>query len=257
MGRAPCDSKVPEREILTGGAGLLSSNGVVSGQIPRNCLLQGLVDPIFPFEGLTPLGELHLNPCVHGVNSAVGHLRRSDLNFPMSEEDQQTPQPPKKEAEDAPEAPAPAPAPAPTIPLKPASNAPRPAAPTPAAPAPTVQLKVPGASSAPKTTPLKTQPLASGVGVGDTQELPKATVQLGAATQALGAPTALSAGQAATLHTAGAGEDEEPDTLANILSIVAFVFALAVLGLQLSTTSKWVSQEEPVNHPSGWNALIE
>lgn len=202
-----------------------------------------------------------------------GELRRgspatirpeSDLNFSMSEEDQQTPQPPKKEAEDAPAAPAPtiplksasdapkAPAPAPTIPLKPASNAP-----TPAAPAPTVQLKVPGASSAPKTTPLKTQPLASGVGVGDTQELPKATVQLGAATQALGAPTALSAGQAATLHTAGAGEDEEPDTLANILSIVAFVFALAVLGLQLSTTSKWVSQEEPVNHPSGWNALIE
>ncbi|MEE3179256.1 MAG: hypothetical protein VX317_06205 [Verrucomicrobiota bacterium] len=181
----------------------------------------------------------------------------------MSEEDQQTPQPPKKEAEDAPAAPAPtiplksasAPAPAPTIPLKPASGAS--GAPAPAAPAPTVQLKAPGASSAPKTTPLKTQPLASGVGVGDTQELPKATVQLGAATQALGAPTALSAGQAATLHTAGAGEDEEPDTLANILSIVAFVFALAVLGLQLSTTSKWVSQEDPVNHPTGWDALIE
>ena len=42
-----------------------------------------------------------------------------------------------------------------------------------------------------------------------------------------------------------------------ILSIVAFVFALAVLGLQLATTSKWVSQADPVNHPSGWNALIE
>ena len=181
----------------------------------------------------------------------------------MSEEDQQTPQPPKKEAEDAPAAPAPtiplksasAPAPAPTIPLKPASGAS--GAPAPAAPAPTVQLKAPGASSAPKTTPLKTQPLAVGGAAGETQELPKATVQLGAATQALGAPTALSAGQAATLHTAGAGEDEEPDTLANILSIVAFVFALVVLGLQLATTSKWVSKEDPVKHPSGWNALIE
>ena len=219
---------------------------------------------IFPLEGLTLLGELHLNRCVHGGNSAVGDLRRSDLNFAMSEEDQQTPQPPKKEAEEAPAAPAPtiplkpassaptAPAPAPTIPLKAASGAP-----APAAPAPTVQLKAPGASSAPKTTPLKTQPLAAGGAAGETQELPKATVQLGAATQALGAPTALSVGQAAALVTAGAGEDEESDTLSNILSIVAFVFALAVLGLQLSTTSKWVSQADPVNHPSGWNALIE
>ena len=215
---------------------------------------------IFPLEGLTLLGELHLNRCVHGGNSAVGDLRRSDLNFAMSEEDQQTPQPPKKEAEEAPAAPAPtiplksasAPAPAPTIPLKPASGAS-----APAAPAPTVQLKAPGASSAPKTTPLKTQPLAAGGAAGETQELPKATVQLGAATQALGAPTALSVGQAAALQTAGAGEDEESDTLSNILSIVAFVFALAVLGLQLSTTSKWVSQADPVNHPSGWNALIE
>lgn len=189
-----------------------------------------------------------------------GHLRRSDLHFAMSEEDQQTPEPPKKEAEEAPAAPAPtiplksasAPAPAPTIPLKPASGAS-----APAAPAPTVQLKAPGASSAPKTTPLKTQPLAAGGAAGETQELPKATVQLGAATQALGAPTALSVGQAAALQTAGAGEDEESDTLSNILSIVAFVFALAVLGLQLSTTSKWVSKDDPVNHPTGWEALIE
>ncbi len=188
-----------------------------------------------------------------------GHLRRSDLHFAMSEEDQQTPEPPKKEAEEAPAAPAPtiplksasAPAPAPTIPLKPASGAS-----APAAPAPTVQLKAPGASSAPKTTPLKTQPLAAGGAAGETQELPKATVQLGAATQALGAPTALSVGQAAALQTAGAGEDEESDTLSNILSIVAFVFALAVLGLQLSTTNKWVNEEDPVNGP-GWSALIE
>ena len=54
-----------------------------------------------------------------------------------------------------------------------------------------------------------------------------------------------------------ADEDEKSDTVAGVLSIVAFLVALAVLGLQLMTTSKWVSQEDPVNHGSGWNALFE
>ena len=118
-----------------------------------------------------------------------------------------------------------------------------------------MQLRAPGASIAPKTTPLKTQPLA---GDSDaTQELPKATVQLGSATQALGAPTALSAGQASSLHTAGAEEEEAPDKASDILSILAFGFALAVLVLQLMTTGAWVKKEDPVNHKTGWNALIE
>ena len=201
----------------------------------------------------------------------------------MSEDDQQPPKPPKPmkktsavplkketvrvtlkatpEGEAPPQAPAVArpadkpPAPAPTIPLKTAqpSNAPRPAA-----PAPTVQLKTPG-TIAPKTTPLKTQPLTPTItpgapaGPGGTQALPKATVQLGSATQALGAPTALSATQGRIQTVV---EEKEKDTVASVLSIVAFIFALAVLSLQLVTTSKWVNEADPVNGP-GWNALFE
>ncbi|MBL47342.1 MAG: hypothetical protein CMP28_00095 [Roseibacillus sp.] len=195
----------------------------------------------------------------------------------MSEDDKQAPTPPEPKKEtvrvtlkgDGDEAPKPAdsaapsapaapkpPAPAPTIPLKPASAAPKTDAPKPAAPAPTVQLKAPGATTAPKTTPLKTQPLTAGGDADTTQALPKATVQLGAATQALGAPTALGATQAATLQTA-VDEEEKPDTVAGVLSLVAFLVALAVLGLQLMTASKWVSEEPPVSNSSGWNALLE
>ncbi len=196
----------------------------------------------------------------------------------MSEEDKSPPTPPepKKEtvrvtpkaegddasqtggsaAPSAPQAPKP-PAPAPTIPLKPASGGPKSDAPKPAAPAPTVQLRAPGATSAPKTTPLKTQPLTAGGAGGSTQELPKATVQLGSATQALGAPTALGATQAATIQTGGDEVNEKSDTVAGVLSLVAFLIALAVLGLQLMTTDKWVSEEDPVNNGSGWNALLE
>ena len=185
----------------------------------------------------------------------------------MSEDDKQAPEPSDKKADDAPAAPAPtiplkpasgapsAPAPAPTIPLKPASGGG--AAPSaPSAPAPTVQLKAPGASSAPKTTPLKTQPLAPGADSDATQELPKATVSLGSATQALGAPTGLSAGAPSLAGVQASDEEEESDTLSNILSIVAFAAALAVLSLQLMTTSKWVDETKPVEGP-GWNALIE
>ncbi len=182
----------------------------------------------------------------------------------MSEDDKKASDSSEKKADNAPAAPAPtiplkpaasAPstsAPAPTIPLKPASGAAAPSAP--AAPAPTVQLTTPGASNAPKTTPLKTQPLA---GDSDaTQELPKATVQLGSATQALGAPSALAAGPP-SLQTSGADEEEETDTISTILSGVAFAIALVVLVLQLMTTAEWVKEEEPVGNQSGWNALFE
>ena len=198
----------------------------------------------------------------------------------MSEDDKQAPTPPEPKkatvrvtlkadgddasaegsaAPSAPAAPKP-PAPAPTIPLKPASGAPKAAAPKPAAPAPTVQLTAPGATSAPKTTPLKTQPLTAGGDAGTTQELPKATVQLGSATQALGAPTALGATQAATIQTAAEEGSEKSDTVAGVLSLVAFIIALAVLGLQLMTTNQWVTEDDPVNggpNGSGWNALVE
>jgi hypothetical protein len=115
-----------------------------------------------------------------------------------------------------------------------------------------VQLRAPGATTAPKTTPLKTQPLMT---PGGTQALPKATVQLGSATQALGAPTALSA-HSATIQTAVDDDEEESETLANVLSIVAFVLALAVLGLQLTTAMAWTNEAEPVAG-GGLNALFE
>lgn len=146
------------------------------------------------------------------------------------------------------------PAPAPTIPLKTAKLGGGDEAKKPAAPAPTVQLKTPGTTTAPKTTPLQTQPLNAPSG---TQALPKATVQLGSATQALGAPTALSATQAATIQTAADDEEEENELVPGILSLVAFIAALAVLGIQVMATSQWVSKEDPVNNASGWNKLFE
>lgn len=200
----------------------------------------------------------------------------------MSEDDKQPPKPPtpmkktsavplKKEtvrvtlkatpeSGEAPKPPAPTaarqgdspPAPAPTIPLR-TAGPPAPTTSRPAAPAPTVQLRAPGAGIAPKTTPLKTQPLSSPAG---TQALPKATVQLGSATQALGAPTALSVKTGATIHAAVEDEEESSDTLPNVLSIVAFVVALAVLGLQLMTSLKWTDVADPVEG-KGFSQLFE
>lgn len=197
----------------------------------------------------------------------------------MSEDDKQPPKPPKPmkktsavplkketvrvtlkstpEGQGAPDtAGAPKP-PAPTVPLKTAPSA-APSPPRPAAPAPTVQLKSPGSTTAPKTTPLKTQPIAAPGGgeAQGTQALPKATVQLGSATQALGKPTGLGASQGAMIQTAAEEEDEENETVPNILSIVAFVLALAVLGLQFMTAMKWTDEADPVNG-GGLNALFE
>lgn len=219
----------------------------------------------------------------------------------MSEDDKQPPKPPKpmkktssvplkketvrvtlKSGDDASKGgdqkkpPAPSPpktsAPAPTIPLKSApkpdagkGDAPKPDGPKkPGAPAPTVQLKSPGGgggTAAPKTTPLKTQPLSTpgqGKGAeGGDKELPKATVKLGSATQGLGTPTGLSAGQPNIQTAADDDDDEGSDTVATALSVGAFVLALVVLFLQFSATSQWVSQDDPVNNESGWNALFE
>lgn len=135
----------------------------------------------------------------------------------------------------APSAPAP-PAPAPTIPLK---SAPAPSgAPTPPpapsaggapAPAPTIPLKTSGAAPAPATVPLAASP-APGAGASTTA-LPQATVQL-QSTQQLGKPTA------PTMSTIGTiamddDEEEESDTKAMVVSILAFVLSLAVLALTI------------------------
>ncbi len=79
-----------------------------------------------------------------------------------------------------------------------------------------------------------------------TTALPKATVQLGQATQALGAPTALGR-TSASLQTAYEEEAEEaPDRVAILLSVIAFIGSLAVLGFQAMTTSAW----------EGWDKLF-
>ena len=74
----------------------------------------------------------------------------------------------------------------------------------------------------------------------------KATVQLGQATQALGAPTGLSR-TSPSLQTAYEEEEEEaPDKVAIALSGVAFALSLVLLAFQAMTTSAW----------DGWGQLF-
>lgn len=132
---------------------------------------------------------------------------------------------------------APRPAPAPTIALRPAG------APTAPAPAPTIRLNTAPGPGAP-TVALKTAPL--GVPGGQTVSLPKATVQLQPPTQPLGT-SGPSLTQAATIRTS---DDEEESagvsTISNILSILGFLGAAAVVVLQSMTISLW----------DGWDKLF-
>ncbi|MEO5712579.1 MAG: hypothetical protein ABIT37_03750 [Luteolibacter sp.] len=135
------------------------------------------------------------------------------------------------------------PAPAPTIPLRTAGGPPT------MSPAPTIRLATsPGAPGLPGA--------ARPAGGAPTIALPKATVQLQPPTQPLG--TSFSApSQAGTL--AGADDDEDEGSgegLANILSIVGFVAALAVLTFQLLTANTWINAED--NAKKGdWMQLME
>jgi hypothetical protein len=107
-----------------------------------------------------------------------------------------------------------------------------------------VRLNTPGA--APKTAALQTQPL--GAGKPSSQPLPKATVKLGGATQALGAPTG--AAMTAATPSFGAAVDDDDDAgdekIPGILSLVAFLGGLAVLVLEILTVSLW----------DGWGQLF-
>lgn len=131
-----------------------------------------------------------------------------------------------------------APAPAPTIALRPAG------APSAPAPAPTIKLNTPVGAGAP-TVALKTAPLGAPAG-GQTISLPKATVQLQPPTQPLGT-SGPSLTQAATIRTA---DDEEESagasTIANVLSILGFLGAAAVVVIQSMTVSLW----------EGWDKLF-
>ena len=107
-------------------------------------------------------------------------------------------------------------------------------------PAPTVPLKT-GPAANEGGAP--TVPLATASAGDATKPLPKATVQL-QNTQQLGAPTGTGVmTQGATVHTADADDEEPSDALPNILSILAFVIALAVLALGIMT---WTQSGAPV-----------
>jgi hypothetical protein len=130
-----------------------------------------------------------------------------------------------------------APAPAPTIALRPAG------APSAPAPAPTIRLNTAPGPGAP-TVALKTAPL--GAPAGQTVSLPKATVQLQPPTQPLGT-AGPSLTQAATIRTS---DDEEESagasTIANILSVLGFIGAAAVVAVQCMTVNLW----------DGWDKLF-
>ena len=138
----------------------------------------------------------------------------------------------------APSAGAPAP-PAPTIPLKTAGA---PAAPSAPAPAPTIALKTapaPATPGGPSTVPLASPPATGPIGgVGGTQPLPQATVQL-QSTQQLGAPTAPTMAGIGTI-VPSIETPEENDNIPTILSIISFVLSIAVLTVGIMT---WISAD--------------
>ena len=164
------------------------------------------------------------------------------------------------------------PAPAPTIPLK-AGGTGAPAVPS---PAPTVKLQ----TGAPTTPPAATMPLqtatqskapqpaptvkldtpGTSTPTGATsQPLPKATVQLDDEKKPfeMDAPigTYLDVKVADQTGEATIVKKAMMSTVDDILSLVALVAALIVLGLQLSTTNTWANDETQEN--PGWSKLFE
>lgn len=87
------------------------------------------------------------------------------------------------------------------------------------------------------TVALKTAPLGAPAG-GQTMSLPKATVQLQPPTQPLGT-AGPSLTQAATIRTSEDEDEESGSMAANVLSILGFVAAAAVLAIQFMTFKLW------------------
>ncbi|MCX6866236.1 MAG: hypothetical protein NTV46_08480 [Verrucomicrobia bacterium] len=148
-----------------------------------------------------------------------------------------------------------------TVPMAPPVRPPVPGAPpTPTAPAPTIALRPAGKAG---VSPAPTIRLATSTAptsalrppAGSTPTLPKATVQLQAPTQALGAafpPTS----QVAMFKVEEEVEEEPYSLLVNILSGVGFAAAIAVLVLQLMISQIWINVED--NPKVGdWAQLIE
>lgn len=141
-----------------------------------------------------------------------------------------------------------APAPAPTIQLKTApANAP-------GAPAPTIKLNTPGTAPAQPgapTAPAGGAPAGGAPGApGPTVALPKATVQLNPPTQPLGS-SAAPASQMATMKVSEEESSTGNEGIVNVLAILGFLGAAAVIALQLMTSAVWLGtdsdgQEQPV-----------
>lgn len=158
------------------------------------------------------------------------------------------------------------PAPAPTIALNTPGGAPSVPAPAPTvklqtgAPTPTAPLQMAPSSKTPEPAPtvkLDTPGTSTPTGASS-QPLPKATVQLQKSQ-----PMSAATGPADTLSVAptivadniddAAASREEGS--AAVLSVIALVAALIVLGVQLGTANIWVNDESQEN--PGWGRLFE
>lgn len=148
-----------------------------------------------------------------------------------------------------------APAPAPTIQLKTATGG----GAKPGAPAPTIQLKTPGTATTPLTQPGAPAapagpPTAPGQ-PGQTVALPKATVQLNPPTQPLGTQGP-AASQMATMKVSEQ-EEEGGNGTTNVLAILGFVGAAAVIALQLMTAAIWLGTDsDGEKQPIEWGNLF-
>ncbi|BCX48393.1 hypothetical protein HAHE_23010 [Haloferula helveola] len=147
-----------------------------------------------------------------------------------------------------------APAPAPTIPLRTAGGSS-----APGAPAPTIKLNTGGAAS--KPGPPITQP-AGGPGApsapapGPTVALPKATVQLQPPTQPLGT-AAPAASQMATMQVSEEDAGTGSNGIVNVLSILGFLGAAAVIAIQLMTAAVWLgTDDQGEKQPIEWGNLF-
>ena len=149
----------------------------------------------------------------------------------------------------APDAPGKAPAPAPTIQLKTAPGG-KPGAP---APMPTIKLNTGGGATAPPSGP----PTAGGTpSPGATVALPKATVQLNPPTQPLGTQ-APAASQMATMKVSEDDSESGGDGISNILSILGFLGAAAVIAIQLMTAAVWLGTDsDGEKQPIEWGNLF-
>lgn len=134
-----------------------------------------------------------------------------------------------------------APAPAPTIQLK--------TAPAPGAGAPTIRLNTAGSAPTAPAAPAAASP-------GPTVALPKATVQLNPPTQPLGS-AGVPASQMATMRVSDQESSTGNEGIVNVLSILGFIGAAAVITIQLMTSAVWLGTDSDGQpQPVEWGRLF-